>query len=250
MDVKTPAYLLSHTKTDTHILDVGCDNRLTTINFAKLVPRGQVIGVDCRRNAIDTANEAALSQNITNTKFIYGDKHVLPFPNESFDIVHTYQLLVHLPYSDPVDALKEMRRVCKTGGLVSTRVSDWPTAVVYPLIPGVKEALDLIVHCICRHKGTSPYGGRLREWARTAGLPKENIVASAVVIYHANPRQTRLWGEFMATILENTDFLGKSVSLGLVSQQNLVDMSSGWRRWSAHDDAFFSIVNCQMICKK
>lgn len=46
----------------------------------------------------------------------------LPYLDKSFDIMHYYVLLVHLP--DPIAAIKEMRRVCKTSGLVAAREPD------------------------------------------------------------------------------------------------------------------------------
>jgi len=40
-----------------------------------------------------------------------GDVYALGFPDASFDIVHAHQVLQHL--TDPVRALREMRRVIK-----------------------------------------------------------------------------------------------------------------------------------------
>ena len=49
--------------------------------------------------------------------FTVGDVYQLDFPDDSFDVVHAHQLLQHL--TDPVAALREMRRVCRPGGLVA-----------------------------------------------------------------------------------------------------------------------------------
>lgn len=55
------------------------------------------------------------------TLFDVGEIHSLPFEDGAFDVVHTHQVLQHI--SDPVKALREMRRVTETGGLVACRES-------------------------------------------------------------------------------------------------------------------------------
>src|SRR4030095_10207212 len=48
----------------------------------------------------------------------------------SLDVVHAHQLLQHI--SDPVAALKEMRRVVRPGGIVAARDSDYATFTWHP----------------------------------------------------------------------------------------------------------------------
>ena len=49
----------------------------------------------------------------------------LPYDDASFDVVHAHQVLQHL--SEPVAALREMRRVCAPGGLLAVRDADYAT---------------------------------------------------------------------------------------------------------------------------
>lgn len=56
-----------------------------------------------------------------NVSFQIGSIHDLPFPDDSFDIVHVHQVLQHI--TDPVLAMQEMRRVAKGGGIVAARES-------------------------------------------------------------------------------------------------------------------------------
>ncbi|CAG7989746.1 unnamed protein product [Penicillium salamii] len=77
------SYLLPHLQPNMGILDVGCGPGSITIDLARKVPLGHVVGV--------------------------------------FDVVHAHQVLQHI--ADPVQAFKEMRRVVKPGGIVAVQES-------------------------------------------------------------------------------------------------------------------------------
>src|ERR687893_252687 len=59
----------------------------------------------------------------------------LPFDDGAFDFVHAHQLLQHL--SDPVAALREMRRVCRPGGVVAARDADYAAMTWFPASEGI-----------------------------------------------------------------------------------------------------------------
>src|SRR5271170_6662076 len=110
------SYLLPHIKPDMRILDVGCGPGTITADFAALVPQGQVIGLEYAPEVLKQAREFIDERELTNVQFAVGDIHALEYPNDSFDVVHAHQVLQHIP--DPVQALKEMKRVTKPGGIV------------------------------------------------------------------------------------------------------------------------------------
>ena len=57
----------------------------------------------------------------------------LPFDDASFDVVHAHQVLQHL--TRPVDALAEMRRVLRPGGVLAVRDSDYAAFAWAPADP-------------------------------------------------------------------------------------------------------------------
>ena len=131
-------YLLPHVKANHQILDIGCGPGTITASFVKYVPEGRVVGVDISDKVLEQARKEAASQKIDgNLEFHTGSAHVLPFEDESFDIVHCHALLVHLP--NALAAVKEMRRVCKQGGYVAAREPDWETMVVHPFSEPVQR---------------------------------------------------------------------------------------------------------------
>lgn len=59
---------------------------------------------------------------------------VLPFADETFDIVFSAYVLEHLPAPDRAKAMQEARRVLKKGGHIITIVPSFMERVYYPLI--------------------------------------------------------------------------------------------------------------------
>jgi SAM-dependent methyltransferase len=80
-------------------------------NFAKLYPDSTYITMDLDRNSAKTKN-----------LFVQGDILSLPFGDGVFDHFIAYSILEHVP--NPEVSLKELRRVCSKGGVVSVPVLD------------------------------------------------------------------------------------------------------------------------------
>ncbi len=82
-------------------LDVGCGDR----PYEGLFALGQYLGVDVE----DSGRPLSMKQPDR-----FYDGKVLPYANDSFDLVMSTQVLEHVP--DPLALLAEMARVCKPGG--------------------------------------------------------------------------------------------------------------------------------------
>ena len=113
----------------------------------------------------------------------------LPFADNSFDVVHTHQVLVHL--SDPVSALIEMRRACKPGGFIASREGDIAASVTFPDLPEMQKFREVYEKFI-RTGGAEPRAGRyLRYWALQAGFRDERITYTSTPMLYAGPETTR-----------------------------------------------------------
>jgi len=98
------------------ILEVACGRG----GFAKLLAtRGAVVsGADFSETALRIARNR-ISQNgggIFHIHLARADVQQLPYADQSFDIIISCETLEHLP--QPLQALKEMARVCRPGGLL------------------------------------------------------------------------------------------------------------------------------------
>ena len=104
------AYLLDSLRPGLDLLDVGCGPGTITVDLARRVAPGKVIGIDRSDEVLTQAAAYAAEQHVDVT-FETGDVYALAYDDASFDVVHAHQVLQHL--SDPVAALTEMRRVTR-----------------------------------------------------------------------------------------------------------------------------------------
>ena len=136
----------------------------------------RVVGVDAAGDVLAEAR-ARRARGVSNLSFEVGDVYRLAFGDGSFDVVHAHQLLQHL--SDPVAALKEMRRVCRDGGLVAARDSDYGGMIWYPDHDDLAEWLALYRQVARAIGGEPDAGRRLLSWAQAAGFAGIEASASA-----------------------------------------------------------------------
>jgi len=111
--VSSCSYLPSR---DASFLEAGCGSGLV---YSALVPAviTNYTGIDTSREMLKLANA-----NYPQGKFIYGDIFNLDFPDKSFDIVASFEVLGHLP--DIEIPIREMFRVAKKYLIFTIWVSD------------------------------------------------------------------------------------------------------------------------------
>jgi len=97
------------------MLDVGCGTGTHIPEYSRLVgPSGRVHGIDTSQDMISRAQEVHAS--LANVSFQVADAYALPFPSKYYNVVKEDRLLQHL--TRPLEAVHELLRVTKPGGLV------------------------------------------------------------------------------------------------------------------------------------
>ncbi|GAA1645974.1 methyltransferase domain-containing protein [Catellatospora bangladeshensis] len=239
------AYLLPHLRPGQALLDVGCGPGTITAELADAVAPGRLTALELTDDALDLSRAEIAARGTANVEFRTGDVHALDVPDGSFDVVHAHQVLQHL--ADPVAALREMRRVCRPGGVVAARDGDYAAFTWYPLIPALDEWLALY-RTVARHNGGEPDAGRrMHAWARAAGFTE--VTATASVWCYAAPEERAWWGGMWADRVVQSALARKAVSLGLATTDDLRRMAGGWREWAAADDGWFIVPHGEIICR-
>ena len=237
-------YLLPRLQAGQRLLDLGCGPGTITIDLARRVAPGQVVGVDREQQPLQEARAAAADQGVDNVRFEVGDAYRLDYPGASFDIVHAHQVLQHL--SDPVAALAGMRRLCKPGGYVAARDADYQAMAWYPADPRLDRWRELCRQ-IARSNGAEPDAGRhLLAWAHGAGY--RDVTSTATVWCFATREARDWWGGLWAERVTRSALAEQALARGFASQQELDDLADGWRHWARQDDGWFAVLNAEILC--
>lgn len=240
------AYLIPHLKPGMKVLDVGSGPGTLTLDFANYIPGGHVTGLEYTPEILEQARAEATARGATNVEFLQGDAHALPFPDATFDVVHTHQVLHHI--GDPVLALREMRRVTKPGGLVVSRENDIAAYTWFPEVDGMREFAELYQR-VARANGGEPNAGRrIKAWARKAGFDDASITCSASTWLFTTPEERAWWGGLWADRIVKSDLAKGAMRQG-ASVEDLERMSQAYRDWAREEDGWFVVPHGEIICR-
>jgi len=241
------AYLLPELKADHTVLDIGCGPGTITADLAQIVSEGHVTGVDHVADILTKAAEESEGRGLSNLAFEQADVHNLQFADDTFDVVHAHQVLQHV--GDPVQALREMRRVAKPGGVIAVRDSDYAAFTWFPESAGLTRWLDLY-EAVARAGGGEPDAGRrLKSWALKAGFPESQVEASSSTWTFSNERDRTWWGGLWADRSLHSDFAKQAVAGGHTTQEELQAISDAWKAWGDNPESWLMIPHGQILAR-
>ena len=129
-------YLAERLRPGVRVLDVGCGPGSISAGLAEAVaPGGELYGIDIEPSQVELAARAAGKRKLGNAEFSVADVRELPFADGFFDLVHCSDVLTFIP--DAVPALKEMRRVLKSGGVLGCREIIMDSFLIHPDPTGI-----------------------------------------------------------------------------------------------------------------
>ena len=137
------------------ILDAGCGPGGMTQKLSRF---GQVVGIDIHPTAHALARRRV---DAVRPALIMGDVCALPLPDEHFDLVTVFDVLYNQAVADDSQAMAELYRVLKPGGLLYLRE---------PALEGLRGDHDLVVKT--RHRYTT---AEIRQRLTKAGFSIEKI---------------------------------------------------------------------------
>ena len=236
------AFFTPYLKSGMSLLDCGCGPGSITLGFVQLVAPGEVVGVDLAENQLAQARVSAQAQGVSNVRFETANVYELPFPHNTFDAVFSHAVVEHL--SDPMKALKEMRRVLKVGGVLGLRDADRAGELFWPHDPVLANVLELW-NRLMQHNGADPFiGRRLRSLLHELGLRR--VEAGASYECHGTSESVQMIAETALSYFSGP-FTEQVVALGWMGQLEVEQINAAWRVWGENPNAFWARSWCEAV---
>lgn len=254
------SFLIPHIKPTDHILDVGCGPGSITLGFAALVPEGAVTGVDISETVLEKARENFTSSSkeensktSAEVSFLQADilsPTGLPFEDKTFDVVFSSQLFPHLnTHQSKTQALKEMQRVLKRGGILATR--DAAHLHFYPVPPAIPAQYDLNVlwagNMLRPLRISHLPGGDMPRLFHQVGFGLDNIKVSAGTTTYTDEPGRRWFANACQGRLREGETFRESWREAGITDQEVEDTKGALDRWAVTEGAWYVAVQAEVL---
>ena len=236
------AFFLPHLRSGMRLLDAGCGPGTITLGLAGAVAPGEVVGIDISETEIVRARTAAEDAGIANARFEVGDAYELPFDDESLDAVFSHAMLEHL--RRPLDALKEMHRVLRTGGVIGLRAATGDGFIFGPTNSALELSRRLFLE-LWRHAGGDPELGREQlRLVREAGFSNPRFSASVNVL------DPLAFGPLIRSHDEEPARVQMAIELGLTDRDTIEAIPGAWDKWTQDPAACVALAGLEAVAWK
>lgn len=239
------AYLLPRLRSGLALLDVGCGPGTITLDLARRVEPGAVLGVDASTEVITRAEAARVREGVDTARFATGDVYALDLDDGSFDVVHAHQVLQHL--SDPVRALGELRRVLRPDGLLAVRDGDYGAFTWSPAVALLDRWNELYHQVTVRNEADADAGRHLPGWVRAAGFRDVTVTGSTWTF--ADPEGRAWWGGMWADRCLESGFAQQAVDYGFTDRVELATIADAWKAWAEEPDGLFLVPHVEVLAR-
>jgi ubiquinone/menaquinone biosynthesis C-methylase UbiE len=149
------------------VLDVGCGSGEVTGWMADVVGPAEVVGVDVDLTVLAIARERWTARPAA-PRFVLADAAAVPAALGRFDVVYARFLLSH--QTDPLAVLRQLRALCRPGGVVAAEDVDIPTAFCEPPSEAFERANELYCRTAVARGADPRIGPRLAALFDEAGF--------------------------------------------------------------------------------
>ncbi len=236
------AYLSAHLSPGLDVLDVGCGPGTITVELAERVAPGAVVGIDRSEEVIAEAR----TLDGHGARFEVGDLSDLRFDDASFDVVHAHQVLQHV--SDPVGALRELRRVCRRNGIVAARDADYASFSWAPLDPRLDDWLATYRQVARANRAEPDAGRHLLGWAHAAGFTDVRVTAS--IWCFATPEDRAWWGGLWADRMRSSRVPEQAIAHGISDRPHLDASATAFEEWAGDPDGWFAVPHGEIVARR
>jgi SAM-dependent methyltransferase len=178
---------------------------------------------------------------VTTVHVAAADAYQLPFADAAFDVVFAHAVLMHL--REPVQALREWRRVLRADGVVSLRDPDGGGNLLVPELPLLAQWRS-IAERVRQHQGSTLFIGRQhRRLLMEAGFTRTQ--AHATVTSSGTTEETRRQAAFLKAQLQG--LARTALAQGWLDQATVAAIAAEFDGWAERPDAFATGLWCETL---
>ncbi|HYJ70153.1 MAG TPA: methyltransferase domain-containing protein [Nocardioidaceae bacterium] len=238
-------FLSRHLTDETDLVDVGCGAGELTLELASAVRH--VTGVDSDPSEVQQAQRTAQSIGVDNAVFAAGNAYALPLPDDGTDVVFGHSVLEALDH--PAEALTEMKRVLKPGGVLAVASVEYEGLILAgPNEELVRRFFDIRTR-LWQSEGADPYlGRRLRGLLHGVGMV--SVEATTKCISYGTKDAVVEFGLGRADDCMDDWFAGSANRDGLATADDLTAIRQAWLDWSESPDSYAAFAWCRALGQK
>lgn len=199
------------------VLEAGCGVGAQTVSLAVNSPGAKIISFDLSGVSVAEAAARTAGEGLTHVRFLRADLFHPPFKEESFDHVFVCFVLEHVP--KPVDALRTLKRLIRSGGTITVIEGDHGSAYFHPDSGYARAAIQCQVELQRRAGGNANLGRELYPLLHEAGF--ESVRVSPRMVYADSSRPGMVDGFTRRTFTAMIEGVrDDSINAGLMTKED------------------------------
>ena len=240
------AHVLPYLRPGLRLLDFGCGPGTISVGLAKAVAPGEMHGVDMDEAQVELARSIAASQGRDNAMFHVGDVTDLEFEDNSFDITHCRNVLIHIP--DTAAVLSEIKRVLKPGGIIACREMICASSFAHPDFGVIGRSWDMFADLLASDDGHPQMGKDMKGHILEAGFANIRMTASFSV--YSSPVEIATMYRFISRWFLSPKTVEAAIKYGASSEKLVCDLKVAYDRWKDHPGALFAVAYGEAVANK
>jgi SAM-dependent methyltransferase len=235
----TRAFLLrAGLKPGMRVADIGCGIGTISCWMAGQVGAdGTVQSVDVSAEQIATARRRADAAGIENVTFAVASAYDTQLEAEGFDLVFCRFVLMHL--QRPEEALREMRRLLRPGGVLAVEDGDFTALFCHPPLDAFDRCMALYRAAGERHGADFEIGRKLYALVRAVGFEATEVAMAQPVFVRGQAKRLPEW-----TLAESANLL---IEAGLTTAAEIDALIAALSAFAARDETVIGMARMMQV---